>query len=252
MRLSAAALLSLVAALFCLSAAGLLLSGCSVALECGSWVFSGTPQSLPGLGATFPVSSAFTFTPATCKQDCDCEIDAMIQMVTVFNNTEQTYMYPSQNYEDRASADSWSIDRLDGSGYGWFGLLNDGVTFDSFYNTPGSNGTPNTLLDQPSWGPNEDIVFSAVDAAVCFKSKTCQNRILGYYFWSWTIDSNGNAAKFAIGPAWPGFENEFQGAVAAWNSWVPTSGFQSEGAVPNEPPQPALNSAVLFPTLTDL
>jgi hypothetical protein len=91
------------------------------------------------------------------------------------------------------------------------------------YNTVGSNGTPNTLHDDPGgWGPN--TYFDAVDVAVCFKSDNCQNRILGYYFWSFFDDSSGVAHEFITAPAWQDLNIEFQNAVASWNTWAPTSG----------------------------
>jgi hypothetical protein len=248
MRLSAVAVLSLAVTLFVVSFASLLLSGCVTSLECGSWAFNGTPQSYP---ETFPLSSAFTFTPAACGKSCDCDSDVMIQIVRVYDSENQTYVYPTSSQAARATTDGWAIDRVDGSAYGWYSLLNDGKTFLPFWNTPGSNGTPNTLYDNPSNWPN-NTVFFALDAAVCFTSKTCNNRVLGYYFWSWTTDNNGNATTLITSTAWTNLESEFQSALATWNAWAPSSGMEDEGAIPNAPPQPTLPSAVQFPALTDL
>jgi len=219
------------------------LTGCNPTLECGSWVFSGTVQSHP---AAFPLNSAFTFNPATCGKNCDCDTDCMIQMTWVYDVTDQMNVYAASGDQDRADADGWNIDRVNGAGYGYYGLLNDGVTFYSGWNTTGGNGTPNTLIDKPSWGNN--TWFYSVDAAVCFKSKTCSNHILGYYFWSWIIDNNGNASEFIIAPAWKDLDTEFQSALAGWNKWAPTSGTEDSGFSG----QPVLPNAVPFPTLTDL
>jgi hypothetical protein len=246
MKLSAVAVLSVVATLFFVSFASLLLSGCAATLECGSWVFNGTTQSNPD---SFPLSSGFTFNPSACGKNCECEIDAMIQMTWVYDFDEHTNLYADSGDEARATPNGWNIDQLDGWAYGWYALLNDGTTFDPGYNTTGGNGTANTLYDDPGGWPNHTW-FYAVDAAVCFKSKTCSNRILGYYFWSWTIDASGNANKFIIAPAWKDLDAEFQSAVAGWNSWAPTSGTQNLGSA--YPGQPVLPNAIKLPTMTDL
>jgi hypothetical protein len=232
--------LCLVAALVCI------LSGCQSTQECGSWVFNGTPQSVGGYNS-FPLTVAFTFDPATCGKNCNCDTDCMVQMVWVYDTVDKTYLYAGTGDRNRATANGWTIDRVDGSGEGYYGLLNDGTTFYSGWNTTGGNGTANTLIDDPSgWGAN--TFFAAVDAAVCFKSKTCENTILGYYYWSWTIDSTGQPAIFITAPAWKDLDAEFQTALASWNAWAPTSGQENSGIAG----QPVLNQAVLFPALPDL
>jgi len=224
-----------------------LLSGCQPTLECGSWIFNGTPESSDGF-SQFPLNVAFTYTPANCGQNCTCNTDCMIQMVWVYDATDGIYIYPTSSYAARATSTGRVIDRIDGAAYGYYGLLNDGITFYTGWNTTGSNGTANTLFDNPSGWPN-NTYFYALDAAVCFKSTTCQNSILGYYFWSWTIDNDGNAAKFIIGPAWQGQDTDFQSALAAWNAWAPHSGTEN----PTFPPgQSSVSHAQPFPTLTDL
>lgn len=232
--LPTAVILIIVVALVCLPA-------CNPTLQCGTWAFNGTVQSHPD---AFPLSSAFTFTPANCGQNCNCQQDIMTQMTWVYDFTEQTNLYAGSGDAARATPNGWNIDRVDGSGYGYYGLLNDGATFYSGWNTPGSNGTPNTLYDRPGGWPN-NTWFTAVDVATAFKSDTCTNRILGYYFWSWFIDTNGNATESIIGPAWKDLDNEFQSAIAAWNTWAPTSGTQNDGTA-------VLPHAVNFPALSDL
>jgi len=235
MRIRTIGQLAVAVALVCL------FSGCAPTEECGSWAFSGTPQSHPD---QFPLSSAFTFNPSTCGKTCVCDIDAMIQMTWVYDATDQTNIYATSADEARATSNGWNIDRVTGSGYGWYGLLNDGKTFYSGWNTPGSNGKPNTLYDEPGGWPN-NTWFYAVDVAVCFKSDTCVNRILGYYFWSWVIDGSGNATEFITSPAWKDLDTEFQNALAGWNAWAPTSGPQDDGTK-------LLPNAVSFPSMSDL
>jgi len=249
-QLQTAALLSVTAALVCLS------TTCNPALQCGTWTFSGTPVSVTAAQCSdkFPpdslsnVVSAFTFNPATCGKSCTCDQDVMIQMTWVYDATTRTNLYAASGDEDRADADGWNIDRVNGAAYGYYGLLNDGKTFYSFWNTPGANGTANTLFDGPGGWPCNSY-FYAVDAATCFTSRTCQNNILGYYFWSWTIDSSGKASEFIISPAWSTLETEFQSALAAWNTWAPTSGPEAD---PTDSGQPTLPNAVKFPAMSDL
>jgi hypothetical protein len=220
------------------------LPACTPTLECGTWAFTGTPQ-----GNSFNVSSAFTFTPATCGKACDCTEDVITQIVSVYDSDTGTYMFPSSSQEDRATAYGWSIDQLDGWAYGYYGLDNDGKTFDPTYNPPGSNGVATTLYDLPGGWPDNTIFYS-VDVVTCFSSKSCQNNILGYYVWSWSSDSTGKISQFITGPAWKDLDTTFQNAVSGWNTWAPTSGTEDMG--PGYPGQPVLLNAVKFPTLTDL
>jgi hypothetical protein len=238
--LSLAAVATVAAALVCW------LSGCTPTLNCGTWAFNVTVQSNPD---AFPLSSAFTFTPATCGQSCSVDSDAMIQITWVYDTVSRTNIYASGvGDEARHDANGWNIDRVDGEAYGWYGLTNDGSTFYSGWNTPGANNTANTLFDRPGGWPN-NTWFYAVDAAVCFRSSTCQNKILGYYFWSWTIDNNGNAAQFITAPAWENLNVEFQSALASWNTWAPTSGTEAGVGFPGEP---SVTHAVVFPAMSDL
>lgn len=237
--LPTAAKLAVAAVLVCLAA-------CTATLECGSWVFNGTVQSNPD---AFPLSSAFTFTPSTCGKTCACDTDAQIQITWVYDETSKTNLYAGSGDAGRADANGWNVDRIDGEGYGYYSLINDGKTFASFWNTTGSNGTPTTLFDEPGGWP-DNTFFYAVDVTTCFSSRTCNNNILGYYFWSWYIDSSGNASKFIIGPAWKDLDTEFQSALAAWNAWAPTSG--TESGTSGIAGEPSLSHAVNFPAMSDL
>ena len=173
----------------------------------------------------------------------------MTQITWVYDEDTKTNIYAGSGDAARADANGWNVDRVDGEGYGYYSLINDGTTFASFWNTPGANGTPNTLFDDPGGWPANTFFFS-LDAATCFSSKTCNNAILGYYFWSWYIDSSGNGQKFIIAPAWKDLDGEFQSAIASWNAWAPTSGVEvGTSGIAGEP---SLSHAVVFPALSDL
>jgi hypothetical protein len=168
-------------------------------------------------------------------------------MVWVFNEEDGTNVYAStqSTASARATANGWAIDQLDGWAYAYYGLNNDG-TFDPGYNPTGSNNNATTLFDKPGGWPNNTL-FYALDVAVCYTSRACQNCILGYYFWSWSIDNNGTSTQFIAAPAWKDLDKEFQDAVTGWNNWAPKSGPEDEGGG-----QPKLPNAVQLPTLTDL
>ncbi len=227
------------------------LTACQPTLECGNWVFTGTPNSTPSPGDSFPVSSSFTFNPANCGKECQCTGDAIVQMVRVYDADDQMFLAGYGESTAWADSNGWMIDQqpLIGWAEGYYGENNDG-TFDAGFNNLGSNGTATTLHDAPGgWGAN--TYFYALDVAVCVNSgreQGCQNHILGYYFWSWIIDSNGVGQKFITAPAWKDLDTEFQSAVAAWNAWAPTSGPVGGGSTG----QILVPHAVPFPALSDL
>lgn len=217
----------------------LLFIGCTTTNECGTWTFSGTPS-----GNSFPLTDTFTFNPASCGKSCDCKQDPIIQMTWVYNADDHTNLYASnQPQGTRSTANGWSIDQIDGWAYAYYSLQNDG-TFSAIYGLPGSNGTPSTLKDTPGGWP-ANTFFYAVDAPVCYSSDTCQNRILGYYFWSYILDSNDKGQKFITDVAWKDLDAEFLNAVSAWNAWAPTSGPQNDGTATKP-------HAIALPALSDL
>jgi hypothetical protein len=213
--------------------------GCTTTQECGTWTFSGTPS-----GTTFPLTDSFTFNPAGCGKSCDCSQDPIIQMTWVYNADQHMNLYASnQPQGTRSDANGWAIDQIDGWAYAYYSLHNDG-TFDAGYGLPGSNGTPSTLNDTPGGWP-ANTYFYAVDVPVCYSSKTCQNKILGYYFWSYILDNTDTGQKFITDVAWKDLDTEFLNAVSAWNAWAPTSGSQNDGTG-------TLPHAVALPALSDL
>ncbi len=102
----------------------------------------------------------------------------------------------------------------------------------------------NTLFDEPGGWP-ANTYFHAVDVAVCYGSKSCNNKILGYYFWSYILDNTDTGQKFITAPAWKDLDTEFQSALTAWNNWAPTSGSEDDGTG-------TFSHAQTFPALSDL
>jgi hypothetical protein len=221
-----------------------LVIGCTATLECGTWVFSGTPT-----GNSFPLQSAFTFNPAGCGQTCTGSEDVMVQMTWVYDISTHTNLYASDQPQGaRSTADGWAIDQLNGWAYGYYGVYNNGVLTGPglyTYNSPGGPGTANTLYDEPGGWP-ANVYFYAVDVAVTYDSRTCNNEILGYYFWSYYLDSTDTGQKFVTAPAWKDLDTEFADAVTAWNKWAPTTGPQYDGSTTTLP------HALPFPALTQI
>jgi hypothetical protein len=225
------------------------LAACTPSQQCGTWAFTGSTQGNP---FSSTISSGFTFNPAACGKRCACDTDAMIQMVLVYDLTNNTFEYPSSAYYARENPEGWSMDQSDGWAYAYYGLNNDGVTFNDGFNQPGSNGTANTLYDGP-YGQAANSEFLAVDVAVCYNSSACSNKILGIYFWAFAVDAKGNASSVFSTPGWTGLEAEFQTTVSAWNTWAPSSGSENEDTGPFPVSgQPTLTHAVALPALSDL
>jgi len=222
-----------------------LVSGCQPAVECGTWAFSGSP----GDSDNYVISDGFTFNPANCGKSCDCSADCIIQMTWVYDAESGTYILDHSHESHgsvKATSDNWEIDQWDTWGYAYYGLQNNGV-FDPGYNNAGSNGVATTLYDNPG-GYSKNTYFYAVDVAVCYTSRTCQNKILGSYFWSFAVDGSGNVSGFLNAPGWTSIESEFQDAVTVWNTkWVPFS-----TTITIDDGTATLPSAVPLPTLTDL
>ena len=214
-------------------------TACQPTFQCGTWDFSGAPS-----GNAFPLNDTFTFNPSGCGQSCEGSQDVIIQMTWVYDEDMQTNVYASdQPQGSRSTPNGWCIDRVDGAAHGYYGLQNNG-TFYSGWNTPGGPGTGTTLKDKPGgWGAN--TVFYAVDVAVCYNSRTCNNKILGYYFWSYILDNSDVGQKFVTAPAWKDLDTEFQAALTAWNNWAPLSGTESDGTGTE-------THAIAFPSMSDL
>jgi hypothetical protein len=220
-------MLSIAIAIICLMPA------CQPTEECGTFAFSGDTTTAYNMNA-LNMQLSFSFNSATCGKQCIFNQDCFIQMVHVYSIEDNTYEYAASYEQDRADSNGWFVDRLDGNIWGYFGLQNDG-TFGENCNTPGYNTTPTILYDEPG-RPDTTLNFlwEAVDVPVTINSPSCNNHILGYYFWSWSVDANGVPHKFANLNALKNLDTEFQDALNGWNAWAPGMG------------------AKTFPSLTDL
>jgi hypothetical protein len=209
-------------------------SGCTSTLECGTFTFSGTVHS-----GGINITNSFRFNPAACP--CNCTTNCFIQMIRIYSLDDRSFEYDHSYQELRADANSWFVDKLFGNMigdnqtatyvWGYYSMQNNGTFMSSSGDlglsnsgTPGNNTTPTVLIDDPQRDPSLHAIWEAVDVPVCIDSETCDNRIQGYYYWSWIVDFSGTTHKFIMADAWKDLDSEFQSALSAWNAWAPGVG----------------------------
>ena len=193
-------------------------------LPCGTFAFTGTPN-----GTHLDLSVTFNFNPATCgAAACNCNTIAYIQIVRIIDPSTGNFLAPSTEQFNRIvtggtpTQNGWAVDRVDHRNWGYYGRFDDG-TFAS-YLTTGSNSTPAILGDSPANWPAGSW-FDAVSVPVCINAAaSCNNRLLGYYYWLFVTDSSGNAgAPFdEVGVTW--MQDSFNLSVTEWNNDAPGLG----------------------------
>ena len=168
----------------------------------------------------------FDFDPAECCSDCNCDTVCYVQIVRVFDLEDGIYLYASSEKADRATDDGWYIDRIAGRIWGYYGRNNDGSF--AAYLQPGSNTVDAILNDSPRRGETDEwmpIWWQAVSVPVCIdEGSDCVNNALGYYFWSWIVETNGAVPDPIHGIAWKPLEEHFNDAVDKWNIQAPGLG----------------------------
>ncbi len=200
-------------------------SFCTYLTNCGTFTFTGTTFDTTSSNG-LDMNLSFDFDPAACGSGCTCDPVAYIQIVRTVDQDTGTFIFPSTEKQDRANANGWYIDRLAGKIWGYYGRNDDG----SFASTldPGTETDPAILFDVPSRGEVEpwiDIWWQAVSVPVCIQAgSACENRLTGYYFWSWTVDPAGVTGGPIHGTAWEDHDGEVDSAVAEWNVQAPTLG----------------------------
>jgi len=203
-----------------LSAAIVVLSNCgNPTAPCGDFTFTGSPHSSQGIN----VQVDFDFNPSDCGSSCNCNTICYIQIVRIIDLNTGAFLSPNTDQQNRivtgrsdAWLNGWAIDRLSGRNWGYYGRNNDG-TFASTITT-GSNSATATLIDVPSGWPNNSW-FDAVTVPVCIQSgSSCVNRLLGYYYWLFTVGSTGNSSDpfDEIGRTW--MRDSFSESVTEWNN----------------------------------
>jgi hypothetical protein len=202
----------------------LLVPACTSLKRCGEFTFTGTKVDTSDQNG-IDMNVSFDFNPADCGSPCTCNPVCYIQIVRTVDMETFTYIYPSSEKQDRATANGWYIDRLEGKKWGYYGRNDDG----SFASTldPGSETDPAILFDGPrrQSEPWLNIWWEAVSVPVCIQSGSgCANKLLGYYFWSWLVDTAGTVTGIVNAVAWEPLEQETDAAVGRWNAQAPGLG----------------------------
>ena len=195
---------------------------------CGIFTFTGNLDDQPGSNS-LPMNLSFDFNPADCGSDCSCDPVCYIQIVRNIDLEDFTYIYPSAEKEDRATGYGWYIDRIEGRKWGYYGR-NDNGTFGGNLN-PGNNTDPAILFDTPSRGEAEpwlEFWWQAVSVPVCIDDDaTCENKLLGFYFWGFTVDNAGIMGGPLNAVAWENLDQSVFDAVSEWNTQAPGLGKNS-------------------------
>lgn len=192
-------------------------------LPCGTFTYTGTPD-----GHYLNVTVNFNFNPATCGATCNCNTICYVQIVRVLDVNTGNYLAPGPEQQARIvtgkspTENGWSVDRLEGRVWGYYGRYNDGSFAGTL--TTGSNTSPAILRDGPGGFP-ASTWMDFVSVPVCIDTNaSCNNRLLGYYYWFFILDSAGNATNpfDEIGVTW--MQTSFTSAVAEWNNDAPALG----------------------------
>ncbi len=198
---------------------------CDKIPPCGDFTFTGTifdTSTSNGIN----MNLRFNFNPADCGSDCSCDTVCYVQMVRTYAFDGGTYLYPSSEKSNRATAYGWYIDRLEGKIWGYYGR-NDNGSFASSL-VPGTNTTDAILYDSPRRGegsPYLGIWWQAVSVPVCIDGDSgCHDFMLGSYFWSWLVNDAGTVTGIVKTEAWEPLDTHFDDAVAEWNVQAPTLG----------------------------
>jgi hypothetical protein len=207
----------------------LLALGCgNPTFPCGNFTFTGAGHSDAGVS----VIVDFDFNPATCGATCTCNTICYIQIVRIIDRDTGAFLAPNSDQQNRivtgqpsATQNGWAVDRLSNRVWGYYGRNNDG-TFASTL-TPGSNTTAAILKDTPSGWPSNSW-FDAVSVPVCIDaSASCQNKLLGYYYWLFIVGSDGSGSDpfSEVGVDW--MQDAFNKSVIEWNNDAPGLGKNS-------------------------
>jgi len=169
----------------------------------------------------------FDFEPVACGEDCACNKVCFVQIVRSVDQEDGTYLYPSSEKADRATSAGFYLDRLAGRIWGYYGRNDDGSFAGTV--TTGSDTTTANLYDFPKRGESEpwlDFIWMAITVPVCIDNPTsgCNNHLLGYYEWAWSVDDAGTVPWTIHFISPQGWKDDFDDAVAEWNAQAPSLG----------------------------
>jgi hypothetical protein len=195
----------------------------------GDWDFTQTNTNAAGAGGRYDSEAKVVFHP---KNKCDCDEIAYVQNTRTTDTTTGAYYEPRSNFENRATKNGWTIDRIDQRKYGWYGYNNDGTPAGNV--SPGNTNTDATLLDDPGDSAvNQRWEFET--CAICKKGKD-SGTAYGCITWGFTVDKDGNLTSLKSGFG-GGPSKDFNSAVDSWNNQAkgPADKRNDPGQVPLGP-----------------
>jgi hypothetical protein len=208
----------------CLCLTALALTQCGPASSpCGTFTFGGAPNANRGITD----SVTFAFNPSQCgARACTTNSIAYVQIIRVIDINTGNFLSPNSDQTNRivtgnatAAFNGWAVDRILSRVWGYYGRNNDGSFASTL--TPGSNSVSAVLRDVPSGWPDGSW-FDAVSVPVCIDpNSTCVNKLLGYYYWLFTVGTDGavGGPLDEIGRDW--HRDAFDLAVVEWNNDAP-------------------------------
>jgi hypothetical protein len=173
--------------------------------SCGTFDHLASNALPDHLGAEYKVQ--FKFQPADCNKPCNCEQIAYVQIArvvlrdgTYWDDGDRTPLIITNirngSGEDNTELNGWFIDAWLDAKYGYYARNSNG-TFNEELIRIGQNKRspelPAWLFDRPLGLPKDSLV-EFVDAPVCLDTHaSCNDRLLGYSHWWFTIGKNGSS-----------------------------------------------------------
>jgi hypothetical protein len=122
------------------------------------------------------------------KETVRCDEIAFIQAVRIWN-TESDQSDATRGMRARITPNGWSIDRLPGKKYAWYGYNNDGKPSDQI--SPGSAPVPlkkAELSDTPR-GFSDCLEWKFETVAICKRGEQ-RGEVYGAFTWGFDVDAN--------------------------------------------------------------
>lgn len=189
-------------------------NGCNIEIPkptpCGAFNFSTAPNPYWDPNKPYPgpgrVTLSFAFDPTMCRAAaCVCRTVAFVQAIK-FVLPPYVPKQPCAEQTSRMTKsstrffDGWAIDTVPGAIQPYYGMNNDGtfpfnpVSPDLYSATPGSSASPAILRDSPYSSDWHTYEVQVLSVPVCIdQGSACNNKILGYYTWGWTVGDNTKA-----------------------------------------------------------
>ncbi len=180
--------------------------------SCGTFSFRGSIDSDSTGDPAGLFQLGFVLDPARCNLTCGCGKVWFIQVLRATDTDTGQQLQPNATQQARIVKsndpvlDGWAIDRKEGSKYGYYHLLNDGVTLEPASGIPdeiikfGSVGVAAQMHDTIARGhtlwKNRNMMIEGLVVPVCLdKMSACQENAFGVLGWYMIFKSDGTVFK---------------------------------------------------------